>query len=114
MEKFKSICKEYIDSHILLNVQVNVFSLQQNVSNVSPATSCGNHEGCQVFLIWTAGDDVAQSTVPVYLTSLWRLRSAPASTNTLSVAESHLTVAMIVAEFPLYVERVEINITCTP
>ena len=44
------------------------------------------------------------STVTVYLTSLWGLRSAPASTNTLSVAESCLTVAMIVAEFPLCVE----------
>ena len=52
---------EYVmmhDSHILLNVQVYVFSLQYNVSNVSPATSGGNHEGCQAFLIWTAGDDM--------------------------------------------------------
>ena len=41
------------------------------------------------------------STVTVYLTSLWWLRSARASTNTLSVAESCFKVALIAAESPL-------------
>ena len=43
----------------------------------------------------------AVSTVTVYLTSLNRLRSDPASTNTFSVSERHSTVAMMVALSPL-------------
>ena len=42
----------------------------------------------------------AVSTVTVYLTSLNRLRSDPASTNTFSVSELYHTVALMVALSP--------------